>query len=27
MKRNLYYSTQQAQEIVWIANFINKLPG
>jgi len=27
MKRNLFYPTQQAQEIVWVANFINKLPG
>jgi hypothetical protein len=27
MKRNRYYPTRQADQIVWLANFINKLAG
>ena len=27
MKRNAYYPVRQADQIVWLANFANKLPG
>ena len=27
MKRNNYYPSRQADQVLWLANFINKLPG